>query len=468
MTAFPEAARQGDPLDHVVVSSLEEAGRTAGAILGAATGAAALLLSGPPLTLMVLGLMGGGVGKKVVDAAKRGAELGGAMGRLFSTETVQRAGEIENGAERVLIGGKRAARACVDLVMCAQHSQPSPAYEVPGFPTVGGHRPPSALVQGSKTVLIVGKPAARKGDKSACEAVIVDGMRTVRIGGAPQTCECAMLWEKYLEQTRRLLEPVDGDHRARNRLISAKYAELYLMNRNFRWAGLAAYASKQVGCAMDHAQKVVNGEDTPLLSRIPNRLVQGYEAASALGAQYTYEMLGHGNRELFLDVYPMHLFFLNHGFAKMQECAGERFPPPPPEAMKGFEAIAGENPSESDLNESLQQLALHEQINSLQKEIYSSWTFDKLLELNEYAARVHLPHTKPADVILESGCEDMSGGDNTLRFRDADEGEERTRLYDVQERMDWILNDIGTRYGEFVDSPKHRGDMQEILRQGTR
>jgi uncharacterized Zn-binding protein involved in type VI secretion len=459
-----EAARQGDPISHVVVPPWESVGRMAGAVVGAATGAAALVLSPFPVQLLIITTVG--AAKPVVNGAKVGSAVGGAIGRVFAREKVVRAGQIASGAARVHIGGKPAARACIDIVACTMHTQSSPIIRATASLTVGGVTQMPAIVQGSKTVLIVGKPAARKGDKTACDGVIADGMKTVIIGAAAVTCECAMLWEKYLEQTKRILAPVDHDHRARNKMISAKYAELYLKDRRFRWAGLAAYASKQVGCAMDHAQQVRRGEDHPSAYDVmPYPIAHDYETMSAEMAGYTYDMLGHGNRELFLDVYPMHLFLMNHGIEKMKECAAERFPPVPPEALEGFVAIGAENPTDADLNRSLEQLALHEQINSLQKEIYSSWTFDAVLLGNEVTGRWGWPHAKPADVILESGCTDTSGGENTLTFGDAGEGEERYQLYDVQERMDWILNDIGVRYLEFVDSPKHLGDLQDIARQ---
>lgn len=43
--------------------------------------------------------------------------------------------------------------------------------------------PPDAIVQGSSTVLIGGKPAARQGDMTAHGGVIVQGFPTVQIGG---------------------------------------------------------------------------------------------------------------------------------------------------------------------------------------------------------------------------------------------------------------------------------------------
>jgi uncharacterized Zn-binding protein involved in type VI secretion len=43
--------------------------------------------------------------------------------------------------------------------------------------------PPDVIVQGSATVLIGGKPAARQGDMTAHGGVIVAGFPTVQIGG---------------------------------------------------------------------------------------------------------------------------------------------------------------------------------------------------------------------------------------------------------------------------------------------
>jgi len=43
--------------------------------------------------------------------------------------------------------------------------------------------PPDAIVRGSVTVLINGKPAARMGDQTAHGGVITLGMPTVMIGG---------------------------------------------------------------------------------------------------------------------------------------------------------------------------------------------------------------------------------------------------------------------------------------------
>jgi uncharacterized Zn-binding protein involved in type VI secretion len=50
------------------------------------------------------------------------------------------------------------------------------------FPPPPPH-PPSAIVNGSATVLIGGRPAARVGDMAGCGATVVSGAWTVEIGG---------------------------------------------------------------------------------------------------------------------------------------------------------------------------------------------------------------------------------------------------------------------------------------------
>lgn len=73
---------------------------------------------------------------------------------------------------------------------------------------------------------------------------------------------CASLWlrcqaeaEKWLTDARtgRL---VDDPVRI-NRRINSAYAFLWLTDRRFQWAGLAAFASKQVGCGLLHAARTI-------------------------------------------------------------------------------------------------------------------------------------------------------------------------------------------------------------------
>ncbi len=156
---MPEAARLHDPIEH----SRALGGLVAGAVIGGAV--ATLVVVTAPVS--VPALIGG--------AAIAGAAVGGAgVGELLGSLSFSRyeAGEIARlGSPNVFINGIRAARAHLDTVECDQH----PARPV--------------IAQGSGTVFINGMPAARKGDRTACDAVIAMGSNNVIIGGPTVTTD---------------------------------------------------------------------------------------------------------------------------------------------------------------------------------------------------------------------------------------------------------------------------------------
>ena len=68
------------------------------------------------------------------------------------------------------------------------------------------------------------------------------------------TCDC--LWRIYQREAEEIVAPggvLIADSIERNRAINAAYARLWLHDSRFQWAGLAAFASKQVGCGLLHA-----------------------------------------------------------------------------------------------------------------------------------------------------------------------------------------------------------------------
>ena len=68
------------------------------------------------------------------------------------------------------------------------------------------------------------------------------------------TCDC--LWRIYQREAEEIVAPggvLIPDPKERNRAINAAYARLWLHDSRFQWAGLAAFASKQVGCGLLHA-----------------------------------------------------------------------------------------------------------------------------------------------------------------------------------------------------------------------
>ena len=82
-----------------------------------------------------------------------------------------------------------------------------------------------------------------------------------------------------------------------------------------------------------------------------------------------------------------------------------------------------------------------------------------ILRVNEVG---EIPGTVPADVVMEAGCKDSTGGKRTHKF-----GEKgRTKLYDVDERMAWI-DEIAKDYDRFAGGKRHTDDMNEIKKQGA-
>ena len=77
----------------------------------------------------------------------------------------------------------------------------------------------------------------------------------VRVTEVPVlTCQC--LWRAYQRQAEDIVAPEGvfiADPVKRNRIINSAYAQLWRLDNRFQWAGLAAFASKQVGCGLLHA-----------------------------------------------------------------------------------------------------------------------------------------------------------------------------------------------------------------------
>ncbi|WP_426120006.1 DUF2515 family protein, partial [Pseudomonas sp. DSP3-2-2] len=143
--------------------------------------------------------------------------------------------------------------------------------------------------------------------------------------------------------------------------MNAAYARLWLYDNRFQWAGLAAFASKQVGCGLLHASNAIEniqaeheaaqrlnsgGEsvlDIPGLFSISKNDEQSVrdldearrnnpvpsidirrdgEALSLMQQQYqhVYEMMAMGNTSLFLDVFPLHAFYAKRGWKEFKQC----------------------------------------------------------------------------------------------------------------------------------------------------
>ncbi len=370
-------------------------------------------------------------------------------------------GMIGEGEPTVVIGSLAAARK-FDRFKCPD---PNPT------PHNGG-----AIADGSENVLIGGEQAARKGDATKClgpgfDVSDLDAM----VGAAGATdaataAACKKLWEKYQDEAQAMIAPAGSDHRQRNHIINGAYASLYQSDRRFTWMGLGGYASKQVGCAMDQSLEVVRKGPTE-----PQRAI----------ALYTYDQLGQDNMRLFLDVYPQYRFYQEQGWQRFKECAGERVPPVGGAMLDAFEAIERFNRTGDKryLDDHLESVAYHEQVFILQRNVYNDPLMRPILDANEGNLKdaapdfvpdeaiptapkvlVELGGGKPADVVMTSECTDTTAGQKkTVPFN---RGAPNRQLHDMDDRMKWIMQDIGGYYGGLEGTQEHLDDMERLSQRG--
>lgn len=149
--------------------------------------------------------------------------------------------------------------------------------------------------------------------------------------------DCVRYWRSLQTKAEAIVSP--DDPIARNRRINSAYAKLWLDDRRFQWAGLAAFASKQVGCGLLHAADMIEKSNrqretyqrwamasSPLerLSPYASPRMPMHEQASGEGAIKAYQMLAKGNTALFLDIWPLHKFYKEFGIKRFERCLNER------------------------------------------------------------------------------------------------------------------------------------------------
>jgi hypothetical protein len=269
------------------------------------------------------------------------------------------------------------------------------------------------------------------------------------------TCGC--LWRTYQKEAEDIVAP-DGvliaDPRERNKRINAAYAKLWLSDHRFQWAGLAAFASKQVGCGMLQAVKAQhNSMELPwVVGPLPYAASEGAEKAKNESSKYMLEMLALGNTTLFLDIYPLHEFYKKRGLKELKQCLKLRqdiygHPKFPvlwpvgqkalqfgrlfPEILEGFAAIDAGN-----ISESVAWLARHEQINILQPIMYNNPIMRGLLQANQamFVTNLFPSYTQPVELTLASQCKKVDDG-RTIGFSDSVKAD----LADPNQRMEFVL-----------------------------
>ncbi|THC45673.1 DUF2515 family protein [Massilia sp. Mn16-1_5] len=265
------------------------------------------------------------------------------------------------------------------------------------------------------------------------------------------------LWRSFQAEAEDILKvngSFEGNDRERNRRINAAYAKLWLADNRFQWAGLAAFASKQVGCGLLHSAEV--SEKNRRVRELVGRAFAAYPGAGAstmvqsgteAAAQYMYRKLGFGNAHLFLDIYPLHRFFMERGWEEFNAYLAKRqndkypvhwavdrntlrFGTPFAEIKEGFDLI-----NSGDLKRSVDRLAQHEQVNILQRIMYNDPVLQRLLALNQYAWATGFPTGDYEEIKLTLSAECRAKSGFTSWFSQHKNAE----LWMVKQRMPFVL-----------------------------
>jgi len=296
---------------------------------------------------------------------------------------------------------------------------------------------------------------------------------TVEQGIAVDLLTPEHLWATFQKEAEDVLQ-IDGkwieDDKLRNRRINAAYARLWLADPRFQWAGLAAFASKQVGCGLLHAADIVdtNRRQRELVERsLGQASVPGArygatlkQALMEMGGGEMTARLGHGNKHLFLDIYPLHRFYMERGWGEFDkylekrqnkrypvhwEIDGEilRFGKPFKEIRDGFRLI-----DKGDYATGVELLAQHEQVNILQAIMYNDRVMQALLAWNQFAWAIEFPsgYYQEIKLALSAQCKAKTG--LTAWFS----RDRNARLWVVEERMKFVLS-AARRFDSLLSGP---------------
>jgi hypothetical protein len=314
---------------------------------------------------------------------------------------------------------------------------------------------------------------------------------------------CQNLWRSYQQRAEAIVAPggiLIADPKARNRAINAAYAQLWLEDQRFQWAGLAAFASKQVGCGLLHATdsiEKIDAEQAAKLRRVEalrkkpaglfgwiskserqakarelEQAERDYEQArhnnptwwldvhspneplSLVQKQllFVHDMLALGNTTLFLDVFPLHAFYKERGLWALKTCLASRknifghlqqpllWPIEQEKLEFGTyheEILQAFAAIEAgNVAESVVYLAEHEQKNILQPAMYSNAQLVHLLRGNHLSYVTNIPSGAAAPVELTLASQCHPSEDG-LTVRFSNNY--FANLADIHQRMPFVL-----------------------------
>lgn len=270
---------------------------------------------------------------------------------------------------------------------------------------------------------------------------VVDYVRVDILDAAAVWLRCQQEAERWVADAATGKPLVRPD--AINRRVNAAYAFLWLSDRRFQWAGLAAFASKQVGCGLLHASRTLKEAHDRVVAN-PDFLDVG-GAGEAAGAYTMHSKLALGNLALFLDIYPLHRFYMMRGYDDLQanlhyrrdikdrvfwpDGARKRleFGHPFSEILEGFKAI-----EDGKIEQSVDRLAQHEQANILQKIIYDDMDTRLALDANQFAWVNELRGAAEIQLTMSAQCKPNG------KFTSWLPRSTTIRLWNEQDRMNFV------------------------------
>lgn len=305
-----------------------------------------------------------------------------------------------------------------------------------------------------------------------------------RIAGQPckaidvPILSCASIWLRVQREAEAWIAPngkLIADPVARNRRINQAYAQLWQADHRFQWAGLAAFASKQVGCGLLHAAENVRKSQEEITANAHRPDITGSADIAAMNTMpavigassaYMYQQLALGNTTLFLDIYPLHRFYMLRGLDHLSKClkvrgsiehqvlwpVGQtklRFGSVHNEIIEAFELI-----SKGQIAESVKKMAYHEQINILQAALYDDSEMQIALQANQFSWVTGFPSGAAAEISLTLSAKCRS---NANRLNISFSKNKTAKLYERSQRMRFVV-EAANRF----DALLHSGDRSVL------
>ncbi len=288
---------------------------------------------------------------------------------------------------------------------------------------------------------------------------------------AAEWLACQLEAEEWIAPRGILLD----DPALRNRRISAAYASIWLMDQRFQWAGLAAFASRQVGLGMTLAgqsmralgQQVRDSATHDSFEWLYKVMIPALVGA---GEGYLRGQLSLGNLTVFLDVYPLHRYYALHGLQRLRDtlrarqlaadrvrwpvaCSVLSFGQPFREIIDGFALVDADR-----IADSVMKLAWHEQVNVLQRVIYDGPKTRLAFDANQIGATSGTWPGRFAPIELAFDA----------THRTVFSPRQDAHLYDVGQRMDYVSR-AAAQFDELVrtDPASVEASLRQIVADGA-